>query len=47
MVKFTRTHTYFMTYKEYKRDFKHPLKQPILNTSAERETLTRKHILFQ
>lgn len=47
MVKLVRTHTYFMTYKEYKKKF---LKNPadeIKMRLNENDIKTRTHIIFQ
>ena len=45
MVKLVRTHTYFMTFKEYKKKF---LKNPFVNKKLLQDDIpTRTHIKFQ
>lgn len=45
MVAIVRTHTYFMTYKEYKKKYLN-LNQPNMNVSIQNNILTRTHIIF-
>ena len=41
-----RTHTYYMTFKEYKKKFLKE-KQPKIELNVNRDILTRTHIIFE
>lgn len=41
-----RTHTYYMTFKEYKKKFLNE-EQPKIELNVNRDVLTRTHIIFE